>query len=300
MGTSIKFTSIIFTALAWVFGSVLAQPSNDPYSAAPKNVAHPILLKLNYNYLLFTYPVAPYRDPNGSVMVPLRVVGELMGGQVYNSKPRKTGTLIRPDLVESHLLEFVAGSRQALIDDKTVQLASAPIWLADSDELLVPLEPLIKTFGLRPHWNPKTSVLALGSILFEYIETFERETLPYSYQDTEQLIPGDVSLKRQGPSARQIKLTMNLKDVSNTPIRAGQQGVFLLAQYGGIGDTFVEGRNTEIPTIGTAPTDPCRREKTRGFSCTAMFPAISQAIYNAISGSYPLDYLIARVRVRIP
>lgn len=284
----------------YIFSSASAQPDNDPYGIAPENVAHPVLLKLNYNYLLFTYPVAPYRDPNGSVMVPLRVVGELMGGQVYNSKPRKTGTLIRPDLVESHLLEFVAGSRQALVDDEAVQLASAPIWLADSNELLVPLEPLIKAFGLRPRWNPETNVLALDSILFEYIETFERETLPYGYQDTEQLIPGDVLLKRQGPDARQIKLMMNLKDVSNTPVRAGQQGVFLSAQYGGIGDTIAEGRNTEVPTIGPAPTDPCRREKDRGFTCVAVFPAISQAIYNAISGSYPLDYLIARVRVRIP
>ena len=238
MGTSIKITLIIFTALAWVFGSVFAQPSNDPYSAAPKNVAQPILLKLNQNYLLFTYPIASYRDQNGSVMVPLRVVGQLMGGQVYNSKSREAGTLIRPDLVESHLLEFVAGSRQASVDEKKVQLASAPIWLKGSDELLVPLEPLIDAFGLRPRWNPKTNVLAFDSILFEYLGSFELETLPDGYQDTERLVPENVSLRRQGPGERQIKLTMNLKNVSNASVRAGQQGLFLLAQYGGIGRCY--------------------------------------------------------------
>ena len=297
MGTSIKTTLIIFTALVWVFGSALAQPSNDPYSAAPKNVSQPVLLKLNQNYLLFTYPVAPYRDQNGSVMVPLRVVGELMGGQVYNSKSRKAGTLIRPDLVESHLLEFTSGSRRASIDEKEVQLASAPIWLKGSDELLVPLGPLIDTFGLRPRWNPKTNVLALDSILFEYLGSFELETLPDGYQDTERLIPENVSLRRQGPGERQIKLTMNLKNISN--VRAGQQGLFLLAQYGGIGDAIAKGRDTDVATTGPNPTDPCRQEKSRNFSCTAVFPTFSDAIYNAISGSYPLDYILARVRTRI-
>lgn len=284
--------------LVWSF--VAAQRVNAPYNTAPKNVSQPVLLKLGYNYLLFTYPVAPYRDKNGSVMVPLRVVGELMGGQVYTSKARKAGMLIRPTLEESHLLEFVSGSRSAYVDEKEVRLASAPIWLSEEGELLVPLEPLIDAFGLRPRWNRQANVLALSSDLFEYLASFELETLPDGYQDTEQLIPGNVALQRQGPGARQIRLSLNLKNLSSSPVRAGQQGLFLLAQYRGVAGAITKGRNTDVPTIGPAPTDPCRKEKGRElFVCKAVFPAFYDAIYNTISGSYPMDYLIARVRVRL-
>jgi len=292
---------ISLTVLTWMFGCALAQPINAPYNAAPKNASQPVLLKLNYNYLLFTYPVAPYRDQNGSVMVPLRVVGELMGGQVYYSKARKVGVLIRPTLVESHLLEFVSGSRRAYVDEKEVRLASAPVWLDGKNELLVPLEPMIEAFGLRPRWNRETNVLTLRSVLFEYLESFERETLPDGYEDTEQLVPGDVVLRRQGPGERQIRLSMNLKNVSNSPVRAGQQGVFLWAQYGGVAGVIVRGRDTSVPTIGPAPKDPCRKEEGRElFVCEAVFPAFYGAIYNTISGNYPMDYLIARVRTRVP
>ncbi len=224
-----------------------------------------------------------------------------MGGQVYYSKPRKAGMLIRPGLEGSHLLEFIAGSRRAYVDEEEVRLASAPVWLSKESELLVPLAPLIDAFGLRPRWNRKTNVLELNSNLFEYFASFELETLPDGYQDTEQLVPSNVALNRQGPGARQIRLSMNLKNVSNSPVQAGQQGLFLLAQSGGMGGAFVKGRNTDVPTIGPAPTDPCRKEESRElFVCQAVFPAFDRAIYNTISGSYPMDYLIARVRVRLP
>ncbi len=285
----------------WVFGCALARPVSGPYNIAPKIASQPILLKLGYNYLLFTYPVAPYRDRNGSVMVPLRVVGELMGGQVYTSERRKAGMLIRPTLEDSHLLEFVSGSRRAYVDEKEVRLASAPVWLSEERELLVPLEPLINAFNLRPRWNRRTNVLALYSDLFESFRSFELETLPDGYQDTEQLVPSNVALTRQGPGARQIRLSLSLRNVSNSPVPAGQQGVFLLAQYGGVAGSIVKGRDTDVPTIGPAPTDPCRKEKGRKlFTCKAVFPAFYNAIYNTISGSYPMDYLIARVQVRIP
>jgi hypothetical protein len=289
----------ILTVLTCLLGYASAQPFGDPYRVAPRNASRPVLLKLNANYLLFAYPVAPYQDRNGSVMVPLRVVGELMGGQVYISKPRKAGILIRPTLEESHLLEFVADSQQAYIDERAVQLASAPVWLEEVSELLVPLEPMIAAFNLKPRWNRSANILELDSILFEFLSSFELETLPDGYEDTAQLVPNNIALTRQGPGARQIRLSMNLQNLSKPPVQAGQQGIFLLAQYGGVGGTIVIGHNTGVATIGPSPTDPCRKEG-RGFVCNAVFPAFDQAIYNTISGSYPLDYLIARVRVRVP
>ncbi len=280
---------------------VSAQTVSDPYGAAPSNASQPVLLKLNFNYLLFTYPVSPYRDRNGSVMVPLRVVGELMGGQVYTSRSRKAGLLIRPTPGESHLLEFTAGSREAFVDENRVELTSAPVWLGEEGELLVPLKPLITAFKLRPRWNRQKSVLTLSSGFFKRLESFELETLPDGYKDTERLVPGDVTLTRQGPGRRQVRLDMNLRNVSGPPVRAGQQGVVLWAQYGGVAGAVVRGRNTYVPTIDPVPTDPCRQETNReGFVCKAAFPAHYNAISGTVSGSYPLDYLIARVRVRVP
>ena len=149
---------LLLVVLAWTLQCASAQTVSDPYGAAPGNASQPVLLKLNFNYLLFTYPVSPYRDCNGSVMVPLRVIGELMGGQVYTSRARKAGLLIRPTPGESRLLEFTAGSREAFVDENRVELTSAPIWLNEADELLVPLEPLITAFKLRPYWNRQRSV----------------------------------------------------------------------------------------------------------------------------------------------
>lgn len=292
---------LILAVLMWTVGSTLARTTNDPYDAAPSTASRPVLLRLNYSYLLFTYPVAPYRDENGSIMVPLRVVGELMGGQVYTRTARKAGLLIRPTQEENHLLEFIAGSRKAFVDEKPVQLESTPVWLSRERELLVPLEPMIAAFDLRPRWNRQKSVLTLSSSFFEYFESFELETLPGGYEETERLVPDDVTLTRRGPSRRQLRLDMNLRNVSGTPVRAGQQGVVLWAQYGGVAGAVVRGRDTYVPTIDPAPADPCRKEAGRsGFVCRAVFPAFYSAISGLVSGSYPVDYLIARVRVRLP
>lgn len=124
--------------LALLAGNVAAQGTvgdvNEVLTVyTPTPLGSPVLLKLNAYYLLATYPVAPYRDNQGSVMVPLRIVGELVGGQVYVSGAQRSATLVGKNYTGSdwttHKLEFKADSKTALVDEEEVKLVSAPRWL---------------------------------------------------------------------------------------------------------------------------------------------------------------------------
>lgn len=220
-----------------------------------------------------------------------------MGGQVCYSEARKAGVIVRSSDRGSHMLEFVSGTRQARIDERPVRLTSAPRWLQKQRELFVPLEPMVKAFGLRPRWDRENNVLALDSVEFEDFPGFEIETLPENYGDTQELIPKSVSLRRQGPGLRQVGLSLHLQVTTNAVVQPGQQGLFLLAKYleAGDGGYQVRGRNTSVPTVGPAPKDPCRK-RGREFVCCSSF----LADYGGAREDNLLDFILGWVHLRLP
>lgn len=261
----------------------------------PPQQGTPVLLKLNEWYLLQSYPIAPYRNERGDMMVPLRVVGELLGGQVYLDKVQKSGLIVSNsyDDYTNHKLEFQSGSSMVRVDEGRVEVASAPYWLEASGELIVPLEPLLETFGIYPTGASDGYILPLFSYAtpgyFAILETYNRAGgwIPSGYVDTEQLVPRNVTVRRvRARGARgtpgSLHIALDLKQTSGPPIPQGQQGFFtLLFKDGGV---TLGGRDT-AQVLGPGNEDPCRKRKG-GFRCQQAFSDSSA------------DYIMALVRVR--
>jgi len=261
------------------------------YNPAPRG--NPVLLKLNEWYLLQSYPFAPYRDGKGTVMVPLRVVGELLGGHVYLSHIEQSGTIIGENAANntSHKLEFKAGSAVVQVDERRVRVASAPYWLGEHEELFVPLEPLLSPFGIRVVGEHDQYVLQLDGpgILRDF---YNPEWLPETYRDTDRLLPRNATVRRvlanvfgDDAPTESLEVALNLHRSGGPPIQQGQQGLFtyVLFQQGA---SSVGGPGTSTSLSGPAPEDPCVKTSA-GFRCRQFFDASS-----------PPDYIIARVRLR--
>lgn len=259
----------------------------------PPQQGAPVLLKLNEWYLLQSYPVTPYRNERGDVMVPLRVVGELLGGQVYLDKAQKSGLIVSNsyDDYTNHKLEFQSGSSTVRVDEGTTEVASVPYWL--KGELIVPLEPLLDISYIYPIDASDPYILPLFSYAtpgyFAILETYNSAGgwIPSGYVGAEQLIPRNVTVRRVledgargGPGS--LHVALDLKQISGPPIPQGQQGFFTLVfKDGGV---TLGGRDT-AQVLGPGNEDPCRRRKG-GFRCQQAFATSSP------------DYVVALVRVR--
>lgn len=290
-----RWSLFVSLFLALLTGGVSAQgPGGDidevltVYTPAP--LGSPVLLKLNAYYLLATYPVAPYRDDQGSVMVPLRIVGELFGGQVYVSGERKSGTLVGKNYTGSewttHKLEFRAGSKTAVVDEREVQLVSAPRWLGQHEELIVPLELLLQTFDIAVADAGDEYIVRLENyallmnfyLLENFFDAAAFYYLPEDYSDTDRLVPRDVSVRYVLDRAETAEVSdvtdtavmLELRETAGPPIPQGRQGLFIYRV--GQGAATLGGRNTSR-SMGPSNEDPCVSEGAASSAgCSSVAP----------------------------
>lgn len=269
---------------------------NGVFGELPDNFSRRVLLKLGDFYLFFSYPMMPYEDVEGNVLVPLRVVGELLGGQVVYDPALGSGTIARASRGEGEqTLSFKGGENRATIGDQAVRLAVTPIWLASQEELLVPLGALTEAFGIEMRWSAGRAFLELRGDGFERFGWFEAESLPGYFRDTEELIPTDLKVRRQGPELRQISFRFDLETMGDVEVEQGDQTVITLAKYKDVGDGgfFIHGRDTAVVTIGPSPRDPCRRAE-EVFRCRDAF----LSYFGPARNNKPVDFVLARIGLR--
>ncbi len=260
----------------------------------PPQQGTPVLLKINEWYLLQAHPVTPYRNERGDGMVPLRVVGELLGAQMYLDTSQKSGLIVGKRYNNTnHKIEFKADSSTVQVDQNTLEVASTPYWMEASGELIVPLDPLLETFGIETRETHDDYILPLASLAtagyFALLEGYESAGgwIPSGYVEAEHLIPRNVTVRRVledgargGPGS--LHIALDLKQISGPPIPQGQQGFFTLVfKDGGV---TLGGRDTAI-VLGPGNEDPCRKREG-GFRCQQAF------------GEAKPDYVVALVRVR--
>ncbi|QRG67605.1 family 10 glycosylhydrolase [Brevibacillus choshinensis] len=100
--------------------------------------------------------VAPYILPKINVtMVPLRVISESLGAEVYWDQSKQTATILKQDTV----LSMTVNQTYALVNDSTVQLdASAQ---NKQGRVMVPLRFVSEQLGLKVSWEQATRTITL-------------------------------------------------------------------------------------------------------------------------------------------
>lgn len=102
--------------------------------------------------------VAPYILPGVNVtMVPLRVISESLGAEVYWDQDKQTATILK----ENTVLSMTAGQSVAFVNDSSVPLdASAQ---NKQGRVMVPLRFVSEQLGLTVHWEQATRTITLST-----------------------------------------------------------------------------------------------------------------------------------------
>lgn len=256
----------------------------------PAGLGKLVLLRINAWYLLASYPAAPYQVANGPVMVPLRTVGELLGGTVKLDRARRAGVLVAHPYGTGarSRLEFRAGVASIRVDGQQVYISQAPRWLPKYDELVVPLPTILRPLGAEVV-SRRNHMLKLGSETVRRTARFSNppgQWFPKGYHDTEKLVPNDVTVRRAVDLYKKRFFDVSLSLQSEPAVRQGQQGLFTYVQYRN-GQAAVGGRDSALELrFGPQNKDPCIKEADT-FTCRTFF----------FSGQL-FDYIVTRVQVR--
>ncbi len=285
-------TYCLMTIVYLLVGSVATQsiavmkPLFAPDSLAPSPLGAPVLLKLNDTYLLYSYPTPPFIDATGHIMVPVGIMGQLLGAEVSYDLEGKVATLTRL----GRSLYLSVGSDEAYLDDRPVELGVAPR-LLDKDVLVVPIRVLLESFDIAFTWDDATRTLALhGTAILQdgnITSTFANR-LPEGYTDTEAFIPQDIALRETAEEgiSSSTELTLTLRSTTETNGVSGEPVLFLMAKYAQDGPVVISGTDTYISAdTGNRATGLCEKVGTE-FRCRVKYDQPGK-----------LAYIIARVMI---
>ena len=100
--------------------------------------------------------VAPYIIPKVNVtMVPLRVISESLGAEVYWDQNLQTATILKDNIV----LSMVINQKQALVNDSTIPLDASVE--NKQGRVMVPLRFVSEQLGLQVNWEQATRTITL-------------------------------------------------------------------------------------------------------------------------------------------
>ncbi len=102
-----------------------------------------IKLKLNHPYLLYSSQQMPSADANGRTLVPLRLVGDLMGASVNWDRKEQKAIVA----VEDETIVLFIGKDTALVNNQQVKLDTKPV--VQNETAMVPLRFLSEVLKIN-------------------------------------------------------------------------------------------------------------------------------------------------------
>ncbi|KGR77183.1 copper amine oxidase N-terminal domain-containing protein [Ureibacillus sinduriensis] len=141
----------LISVVAFALGITLAGPISSTEAAMPAKT-NPITINMNGN--TFQPESAPFIK-NGTVYLPLRDIGELLGTVVFWNSSNKTVTMTYPKLT----VQLTYGSMNAKVNGKTVNL-TAPLQNVNS-RIFIPLRFLSESTGASVDWNNTSKTVSI-------------------------------------------------------------------------------------------------------------------------------------------
>ncbi|URJ36234.1 copper amine oxidase N-terminal domain-containing protein [Paenibacillus polymyxa] len=115
----------------------------------------PIHLKVNYHYILYTYPTSPFVDKKGRLLIPLQAAGDILGGKVTYNAASKTASV---DILGRNVTATI-GSPEISVNGEPVTMDTVPIM--KSNAMFLPVSMLLKDTDAKMEWDSKRGLLKL-------------------------------------------------------------------------------------------------------------------------------------------
>jgi hypothetical protein len=138
----------------------------------PCRAAKQAFIRVNQYYVVYTMPIVPSIDQNGSFMVGLEGMTRGWTFTILTAKPNAPnyghGTVTYDIATHTatlsfnfHTLKFRGDLLLVDVDGRPVLMKSAAIWDSVSGQMIVPLEALTSSLGLSSSWDSSRHVLSI-------------------------------------------------------------------------------------------------------------------------------------------
>jgi hypothetical protein len=276
---SIPFLPITWNNLFTLYKGIIAFSllSLPTTALGQEPIRAPVLIKFNDYYLLYSSPVSPFISEQGRIIVPLKVISQVLGIEVIYHRASGSATIKGWGKV----IDIVADSKIANLGDQAVFLDVPVQYSQPHREFLVPIRFLLNSFGFSFEWDGEHRLL---TILHENLiqdpditSTFSIR-IPSFYQDTSILIPTKIKLSDDH------LLSLSLENVSETSLAKDSQGLFVMAKRPAA--ITIAGPDTYVSAdTGDRASNPCINVG-RDFFCSIQLDGTP-------------DYVVARVMLRL-
>ncbi|WP_199613765.1 copper amine oxidase N-terminal domain-containing protein [Paenibacillus alkalitolerans] len=196
----------------------------------------PIHLKIDKYYILYSIPSAPFIDKKNRLLIPLRLVEDLMGGSVDT----KTNTASL-----DHKFQFTVGSTTAIVDDTVVKMDTMPV-LKDG-VIFIPLRLFLDHTDLKWEWSTKYKYLHLKDKRIVKGKPFEQ----FAGNDFTVTV-SDNAFHLKSFMVKEEVLTIKALNISGKDIESGKADIQPLVSYrrgGHSVDSYTRSNYPPLPAV---------------------------------------------------
>lgn len=145
-------------AKSLILSSALLLSVMTPLSAAHAAIPHDDSYKVQVNDELIAFPDAqPLLDGSGSLLVPIRFVGEKLG---YEAHWEQTGNELQITLKnKQNTVQFTTGEATAIVNEKTVTLSTVPQKI--DGRAYFPIRALAEVLHIQMQWDSNNHIAIL-------------------------------------------------------------------------------------------------------------------------------------------
>ncbi|THF83487.1 copper amine oxidase N-terminal domain-containing protein [Cohnella fermenti] len=213
-----------FIALFTVLGMLIGLVGFTSSAGAATQETVPVHLKVGKFYILYTKYGAPIADDKERILIPLRMIEGLLGGQVNYVNKTKTATVQWLD----HEFELTIASRTAKVDGVTVMMDTVPI--LKNGAMFLPVRLFLEPLGINYSWDQGNKLLSFNDervIVGKPFKLFDGQDGNADGTDNK-LILDSYKLVR---SQTGLKVTLHAKNLSGTAIPEGTADINPLSYF---------------------------------------------------------------------
>ena len=114
-----------------------------------------VLLKLNNGYILYSVGTMPFIDKNGRTLIPLRMIGDLMGSEVSWDEKKKMATVTH----DKTTIVFPIGQKYYQKNGVKIEMDTSAVISGDST--MIPVRYVAEAFELELNWDANNWIVEL-------------------------------------------------------------------------------------------------------------------------------------------
>jgi hypothetical protein len=127
-----------------------------------------VLLQLNRSYILYSQQQMPYVDKNGRVLIPLRLVGDLMGAKVSWNANQKEAVLSYDHTV----FKLQMNQKTAYVSGQAYMMDTIPV--LTNATVMIPVRILSEVLNIPVEWDQKYKIVTLKDERFLKAKSLDR------------------------------------------------------------------------------------------------------------------------------